>query len=573
MTLRKNLLKVNEQVAKFIGIYLLVTISLVTLCQWVLNIVTQNDPSLQSLISYNGFLFTAVSTIVVAVLLSKLQSKLHQSNRNEFKSPQFQPSKIYGDTYATYYESKQQTLADINQVARNIANNLPAFNFRVDEEGTFLEMEGKGLAKLDLQDNELVGENIFDHYPDIADYIRDGLNGHTTNFIGTGYKNGQPWWFKNYVFPDRYRGKGLIGFAIDISEVKLAEKEMSQSKELYEKVLHNLPKTGILLFDSQYRLHMVEGNTFLTELTHLQANDIKGKTIDALPLDHLYDPVSIHKIQQYFDIALQGEAKNLEDVFAGKHYAIHITSLKEYDHQVDYGIIVMQDITNIKDVEARLLKAYLEGQDWERQRIAEKIQEGPSQELYGAQLQLQSLAKDVQEMSFSKRASFEVVNNTLEKATQEVRKISHNLMPDVLIDFGFTTALHSLIHKYRKDQKCQLTFSSNVHSLDLPKDVEVGTYQVIKELLSHSVEHFNAKFVQISLARYRDKLEMTIKDDGHFGENYSTLDGSMELNKVQARVKALKGLFELQENQQKGLTAIIEIPIEESYDKDKSFTG
>jgi len=569
----KKFFKFNNGLAKYLSLYIVVTALTVSATQWILQFAINFYPSLAFVSSYSGVLFTGISAIIVAILFNRLPTNLEQKNHRQPESHDDQSLKKHTATQSPHHHQQHHSLDETGKTVNQIADKLPAFSFRIDEQGTFLEIEGKGLAKLDLRDHELIGENIFEHYPHIAHHIKDALNGHTINFTGTGMKNGQPWWFKNYVFPDRFRKKGVIGFAIDITELKLAEKEIRQSKQLYEKVLQNLPKTGILLFDPEYRLHMVEGNTFLPDITGSNAYDMTGRTINDFPLDNIYDPLPGQKMQQFFNMALNGDNKYFEDVFAGRHYAIHITSLKEYDGKVDYGIILMQDITDIKDVEARLLKAYLEGQDWERQRIAEKLQEGPSQELYGAQMQLQSLAKDLKQMSYNKRASFEVVNNTIEKANQEVRKISHNLMPDVLSDFGFTTALHSLIHQYRKEKKCRINSYSNVHSLDLPKNLEVGIYQVIKELLHHSIEHLNAKSVDISLARRLDKLEVRLTDDGDWCKTNNKLDNSREFSNIQARVKALKGLFELHENDSKGSNAIIEIPIEESYDEDKNFTG
>lgn len=570
----KKFFKVNKGAfAKYLTLYVVVTALTVSVTQWMLQLAIDSYPSLRFISSYNGLLFTGISTIIVAILFNKFQSNLMEQTADRSKLHDHQSFRVHTSSDSSLPEEAQGSMKDTSQLVSQITDKLPAFSFRLDEQGTFLEMEGKGLAKLDLQDNELVGENIFTHYPDIGPYIKDALNGQVVNFIGNGLKNGEPWWFKNYVFPDRFRKKGVIGFAIDITELKLAEKETRQSKQLYKKVLQNLPKTGILLFDTEYRLHMVEGNTFLTEFKEPDSKDMVGKTINDLHLDNIYDPVPGQKIQQFFDMALNGENKNVEDVFAGRHYAIHITSLKEDDDKVDYGIILMQDITDIKDVESRLLKAYLEGQDWERQRIAEKLQEGPSEELYGAQMQLQSLAKDLQKLPYHKRASFEVVNNTLEKATQEVRKISHSLMPDVLSDFGFTTALHSLLRQYRKEQNCRVNYYTNVRSLDLPKNLEVGIYQVIKELLYNSIEHLHAKSVEISLTRRLYGLEVSLTDDGDWSKANSKFDNSRELSNIQARVKALKGLFELHEHSGNGSKAIIEIPIEESYDEDKSFTG
>ncbi len=116
---------------------------------------------------------------------------------------------------------------------RAIVENAQPVIFVLDSEGTFLVSEGKSLARLGLKSGQVVGISAFEVYKDfpvVIHAIKLGLKGQVTNVkIDLGIAN-----FDAFFSPYRdSNGKviGVIGMAIDITEMKQTEKALIVAKE------------------------------------------------------------------------------------------------------------------------------------------------------------------------------------------------------------------------------------------------------------------------------------------------------------------------------------------------------
>jgi PAS domain S-box-containing protein len=121
------------------------------------------------------------------------------------------------------------------QMLQGILENMPVIAYRVDIDGTIKESVGKGLSTLGYTDNELKGQNAFGLFPHIEDTIREVLQTGKGNFISHGHIKGKDSYFEHYVFPDEINPRGLIGFALNISERMAIEQELKDAKEIAER--------------------------------------------------------------------------------------------------------------------------------------------------------------------------------------------------------------------------------------------------------------------------------------------------------------------------------------------------
>lgn len=107
-----------------------------------------------------------------------------------------------------------------------VLTNLPVFFFRVDEQGSLSDIRGNGLRRLGVGDYGLVGESVYDLFSGTREEIEQALAGKMVQFEVQGIAKDKLWWFSVSMFFDAWRGKGAVGFAVDVTGRKTAEVKM-----------------------------------------------------------------------------------------------------------------------------------------------------------------------------------------------------------------------------------------------------------------------------------------------------------------------------------------------------------
>jgi GAF domain-containing protein len=114
-----------------------------------------------------------------------------------------------------------------SQMLMGILGNTPTVAFTVDQDGYLRESQGKGLHRIGLTEKSSVGRNPLEPPAEIKAQADKLESGEALFYESRGTHHGAPWWFLNYVTPNTIEGEGAIGFGIDITEQKLAERRMA----------------------------------------------------------------------------------------------------------------------------------------------------------------------------------------------------------------------------------------------------------------------------------------------------------------------------------------------------------
>ena len=128
------------------------------------------------------------------------------------------------------HRSIQETLQKQGQLTNTILQNLPVVAFLLDENGRFVESIGAGLERLGRKDHQLNGENVTDVFPQMGEWVERALSGESVHFESEGAIDDNSWAFECLLTFDQVRGRGVVGFAIDITERKQAEKRAEKQR-------------------------------------------------------------------------------------------------------------------------------------------------------------------------------------------------------------------------------------------------------------------------------------------------------------------------------------------------------
>ncbi|WP_162525327.1 hybrid sensor histidine kinase/response regulator [Rariglobus hedericola] len=120
----------------------------------------------------------------------------------------------------------EELLLKATALLNGILKSLPVIAWSVDEEGTILEARGSGLEGVGLNGDQLVGRSMADLSTMAAAEIARTFQAGDSNFILPIQHEGREHAFDTFFHHTKARGRGAVGFSIDITERRWLEKKL-----------------------------------------------------------------------------------------------------------------------------------------------------------------------------------------------------------------------------------------------------------------------------------------------------------------------------------------------------------
>ena len=173
---------------------------------------------------------------------------------------------------------------------------------------------------------------------------------------------------------------------------------------------------------------------------------------------------------------------------------------------------IMQDDRQQLEIQNHQLQAdVIQTQETERQRIAADLHD----DLGGTLATLRRRLDDIRQRSTDAdtQRAFADAEPLIQKSSDDLRRISHNLMPPEFVRIGLRHALEQLVRQ-QPVQPTQFTFIASGVEQRLPIDIELNAYRIISELVQNVNKHAHASRAAVQLLYRDDRLTITVEDDG-----------------------------------------------------------
>lgn len=194
-----------------------------------------------------------------------------------------------------------------------------------------------------------------------------------------------------------------------------------------------------------------------------------------------------------------------------------------------------------------------ETEQTERKRIARDLHDSVGQKLSVVKMQLSLKDSDIKSAT-----------KLLDEAIQDVRGVSHNLMP-VDLEKGFLSAVEELVQQINYTSlstKVILSLPQNNSTLVFSKQIELYSYRIIQEILNNALKYSQAKNIHIDIDCDRNVLKLVLSDDGiGFNIEDQTKAEGIGLKNIKTRVEQLNGSIQIISKPNKGTKYIIIIPL------------
>ena len=154
----------------------------------------------------------------------------------------------------------------------------------------------------------------------------------------------------------------------------------------------------------------------------------------------------------------------------------------------------------------------LEGQEEERKRIAAEIHDGIGQMLTGLKLNLEGITpSDAPHM----KKRIKDTKDLMKSVIKEVRRVSFNLTPSSLVDFGIVPALKKISQEVTSLTNTQVTFENQTGFINrLEKNTETNLYRIVQEAVNNSIKYSEAQLIAIKIKHSPTLLTIEVEDNG-----------------------------------------------------------
>lgn len=198
-------------------------------------------------------------------------------------------------------------------------------------------------------------------------------------------------------------------------------------------------------------------------------------------------------------------------------------------------------------------RSLITGQENERKRLAREMHDGLGPLLTSLKLTIQALDLD----SIQRKK----VNGLIDHTIAEIRRVTYDLMPPALLDFGVGRAMLHFVEMIRKSSELEIRYddSTKESGSAISPEMNICLFRVCQELLHNAIKHSGATRVALSITEFDEKVSLYYSDNGRGFDTDKPGSGS-GLKNIEERIAVFDGYMHIASSDN-GTTVEIELPI------------
>jgi len=211
----------------------------------------------------------------------------------------------------------------------------------------------------------------------------------------------------------------------------------------------------------------------------------------------------------------------------------------------------------LKQQELVSIDAMIEGQEKERQRVANELHDDLGSLMATIKLHFSNVKGK------GKDPALKQAQTLLEEAYQKVRGIAHSKNSGVMSSQGLLPAVKKMAYVISETNALEVSVEDFGMGERMENSLELSLFRTIQELVANAIKHAEATKLNIQISQYEDNLNIIIEDNGK-GFDRSKIDKSktgMGLTNIEKRIEHLEGNFTIDSVLGKGTSILIDIPV------------
>lgn len=205
-------------------------------------------------------------------------------------------------------------------------------------------------------------------------------------------------------------------------------------------------------------------------------------------------------------------------------------------------------------------KAVIEAEEKERKRIAQELHDGLGQLLSTARINVSGVG-DKENKKVKNSLSL------IDQSIDEVRSISHNLMPNALVSVGLKPALEALVRKINTSGQIATTLRVE-GELFFNEAKAISIYRVIQEVINNALKYSQSDTLELHIEPKEMSTEFVVSDCGEgFDLTQITKSTGIGWSNIYSRVDLMNGKVNIYSKLGEGTTVKITIPNDRESDQ------
>jgi len=259
---------------------------------------------------------------------------------------------------------------------------------------------------------------------------------------------------------------------------------------------------------------------------------------------------------------------NLGKGSALRHYSLEVTPLKDRQARDLGQLLLLEDVTEEKTAQARLLDqermvATLE----ERERLARELHDGIGQVFGFLSLQAQTVRSRLRAGDAEKAdALLARLVEVAQEAHADVRASIHDLKTGSANERSFVPTLDRYLRDFGTDHgiETKLHVAEDIDEDTFKAKAALQLLRAVQEALTNARRHGHARAVSVSIEREDSRAKITVADDGS-GFDLGVIkigeDGHFGLSFMRERMTQIGGEVAIDSRAGEGTRVILEVPV------------
>lgn len=204
------------------------------------------------------------------------------------------------------------------------------------------------------------------------------------------------------------------------------------------------------------------------------------------------------------------------------------------------------------------INAYIEGQEKERVKLTERINEGIGQDIEMLSEQIKQSVQQIQDKDL--KSKLKAISKEVQSIHNEIDKITTDFVPSEYFNKSFYDSVKSIFSPL-STKDIQIKYQLDYPAPFINDFSKVNVCRILQEIVGNISKHSDAKTVQVKIF-YNTQLMIQIIDDGK-GFEMEERKGGIGLLNIESRVKGMNGQIEIDSTKGSGTRILFKIPLKE----------
>jgi signal transduction histidine kinase len=208
----------------------------------------------------------------------------------------------------------------------------------------------------------------------------------------------------------------------------------------------------------------------------------------------------------------------------------------------------------------RLSEQLMQSTEQERTRMSREIHDQLGQLLTAIKMELRTVERLIGRDGEKARARIDETIGLVDETVKTVRRISADLRPGILDDFGLSAAIEWQLQQFEDRTGIATSMDADVDEGRISRDMATAGFRILQEALTNVARHAEATEVSVRLRTEDDVFTLRVTDNGR-GLRPDPNRRSLGLLGMRERARQLGGSVAVENAPASGVTVLLKAPL------------